>query len=294
MSLHMPPSDAIDRLRVNVSAPLNRGLLGWWRAGGGLNGRAPQFYDMCGRTNIPFVNSPTWSGDRHPNSRRSLRCAASEAGVRITCPTYLRIARPIHICGWVRSLGSPSAYADMFGVSYTDSDTSPYEAYSLGVSDTGYIRGYANNGSTLAFLNAPSYSLSSYTNWTHLAFEVIGTSGYIYLNGALIASGTSLNPFGDPIYGTAKLTIGASTTGTSRNINCLIDDVRIANRGYGEEGIRKLYQAALLGWPTEFAKPRRYWFPAVVESPPSTGTDLHLLQNKSSTFIPSWHAQRLC
>ena len=250
-----------DRLRSNPAAPLNQGLLGWWRASGNVNGLAQRFYDLCGRTNIPFLNAPSWSGASHPNSRRSLRCAASESGVQITCPTYLRLSQPIHISLWMKSIGTPSNYAEMAGVTYTDSDTDPYIAYSIGCTSGGNLCARGNNGTGVWSIDT-STPVSSLTDWTHLAFEMYGGgAGYLYRNGIQVAAGS---PFGSgPTYAAnAKLFIGTSTPGTTRNINCLIDDVRIANRSYGAEGIRKLYQASLLGWPTEFVKPRRYWFPA--------------------------------
>lgn len=252
-------------LPLAANAPLNRGLLGWWRASGvGNKGYFRDLMNRSGRigTDVPLINAATWVAGRSA-STRALRCDGSERGARITCPTYLRLARPLHISGWLRSNGtSPSNYAGLFGISYTNYDSVPYESFTLGNSDAGYLRGYSNN-SGLVWLNASSYAISSFTNWTHVAFEVSGTNGYIYVNGIQVASGySSGSSFADPTYGTAQLTIGASTPGTSRNINCDIDDVRIANRYYGEDGIKQLYHASRRGWQQELARPRRYWFPA--------------------------------
>lgn len=256
-------------LPLAANAPLNRGLLGWWRASGvGNKGYFRDLMNRSGRigTDVPLINAATWVAGRSA-STRALRCDGSERGARITCPTYLRLARPLHISGWLRSNGtSPSNYAGLFGISYTNSDSVPYESFTLGNSDAGYLRGYSNN-SGLVWLNASSYAISSFTNWTHVAFEVSGTNGYIYVNGIQVASGySSGSSFADPTYGTAQLTIGASTPGTSRNINCDIDDVRIANRYYGEDGIKQLYHASRRGWQQELARPRRYWFPAASAS----------------------------
>jgi hypothetical protein len=111
------------------------------------------------------------------------------------------------------------------------------------------VRGdYANNNVEFAYRTATGYNQFRGGGvvpgtWTHIACTYDGTTGKIYLQGALNASSTYQS--GDLVNGTLDLTIGAFSP-TGNLFNGLMTRVCLYNRALTAAEVKRHYEAELM------------------------------------------------
>lgn len=203
--------------------PINNGLVARFAGDAKLGFR--EFTDRS----APFrrcTNNGTalYSRDSAKNNEYSFSATSGNSYLRyLNTDSRLKISLPITITGWVKSVGT-LADGLMFVVTYNNPISDPWFAYGLDAYG-GNLRAVFNNNGTWDPISS-SFSVSSMTSWTHIAFTVSASSSHLYTKGGLNAT-ASAGGKNSPLY-TSTTTFYLGNSGAA-NRNILIANVKIWN-----------------------------------------------------------------
>jgi hypothetical protein len=194
--------------RLDPLHPLRTGLMGCYAVN---EGSGPYLYDATGNLPLEITSGTTtaWS----PGTVPGLSCASGNAGAIATVPSGLQFNWPMSFAIGFRFLGTPTANANIFGLLYSNTSTSPYNVWSLANYTSLDIQLTYNNGGTL--VQDVVETLSIGVDYV-LSATVAANSQVVYLDGSQVYSATAA--ISAPTYGAVPtLAIGANPEVTSRN-----------------------------------------------------------------------------
>lgn len=241
---------------INRNHYLNRGRVFWHLALPGLQ-RGKYLRNIAAPGNHPELKSgtsPTTSlnvGYPRPGGWGSFRCDAADEGAYITIDGRLQLPFPLSMAVWVRYLGTPSDYANVFGVNYDAIATNPYMCYGLYLpiqaSAPGLAFGGNYGGTFKTIYPGTPIRPTAWTSWTRIVVSVNSAGAGFYVNG--VSQGfTSDSLPSAPNYSTSILGIGESWA-LGRNPNLDLDDCSIWNRELSSEEIAADYKLGIQGYP---------------------------------------------
>lgn len=233
---------------VDVSAPLNRGLVSWWLALpqriGGL-----KFWDLCNRNHGTLTNGPTWGGAiGRPGGWGAISFDGSNDYV--TAGSGSSLIPPLcTVAMWVR----PSVTTRIDWFSQWNFVGNRRFIVLQGVTTDKFQVYASSDGSTLQNSGASTTSATAST-WTHVAGVVDGTNVYVYVNG--VSENSSAGPASLYASYSGATYIGASQEGNYATGSC--DDVRLFSRALSASEVFALYNASRTGYQNELNWRRRY------------------------------------
>jgi hypothetical protein len=179
--------------------------------------------------NLALAGSATYggvSGSTAGIEGTGLICTNNDSGGSILAPPAIQLQTG-SLCIRVQHLGNTGAYAPLGGVSYTNSNTSPYSAYQIGADVTGTtILGSSNITSAQLRTSATAIVTGAISTYV-LTFQGKGNLSF-YRNGVLIStnsySGTSI------LYGTPYLAMGFAGFNLTVSANMIFYGGRIYSR----------------------------------------------------------------
>lgn len=195
-----------------------------------------------------------------------LLCTANGDGAEITTPARIQLALPITIACTVRSIGTPTASASIFGIAHNNANSSPFLSACIGSNGASQIQYQCNSAGTFAGI-ATARTLASFASPTRIVCVHTAASVLIYINGVLDTSSVSARS--NPTYGATSLLSIGNFTGISRNTNAVIWGGRIQNYAADVNWVARDYRASLNPWQDD----RLRWFSTRYYSLPSGGTN---------------------
>ncbi len=242
---------------VNADAPLNRGLVAWWKVVPGFQGwGSGKLHDMLGRNHGTLTNGPTWSG---PRGRPGGWGSMGFGGTGVAATTLAIIGGPISIGFWVEVLSANVGGRTAF--SKSNNPNPPAEDRCLAHVPFSDSTLYWDYGNATGGSGRLSTSFASYLNkWTRVLLVSAGSGGShqaIYLDGRLIASQSAS---ASPSAGSAFMLGGTDTGGTDTQHKGMLDDFKVWNRVLSAADAAHDYQASLASYPNElnWLRRRRY------------------------------------
>lgn len=209
------------------TSSLSNGLVGYWNMDISAGTSASTIPDVSGNNNTGSIN--LWGGG---NTATDSAIVAGKFGNAFSFDggdDYVSVSPTIgstySISLWFKELGflnNPNGYAKiLFGGGNNTGDI-----YDMGSNKIAF---YSNGGSTTQVAFTPSA-------WNHVVVTVNGSTGYIYINGALAATLTGVNSSFTNKY------IGGGVA--SRWFDGYIDEVRVYNRVLSAQEVTQLYNWA--------------------------------------------------
>ena len=166
-------------------------------------------------------------------------------GKTLSCPNFtaLQQATDFSACCWIKFTSFPSD-SNAYCICLNTKASNDYK-FILGIHST--------NGTTATFrLNVGnSIGTLNLNTWYHLAVCISGTTGYMYINGALVNTATGLSSTSAAtnliIGGRSSNASGTSTTGTGAP--AYYNDVRIYNHCLTPREVKQISQGLILHMP---------------------------------------------
>lgn len=196
----------------------------------------------------------SWNaGPPRPGGWGALRCSAVDAGASCLIDNRLKIGRGITLAIWVRSIGTTTDNAGVFGVYHNDAAATPYLSYCLYMPmyDSFPSLRYGGNaagGFEAGAVTSDGIRYTELAEWTRLVVTTTPTDTAYYVNGKLYES-ISYSRTEDPTYGsTAAVAIGEYWTGLSRNPAMDFDDASIWNRAISPFEVAEDYNLSRNGY----------------------------------------------
>lgn len=241
---------------VNKNHYLNRGRVFWHIALPGLQ-RGKYLRNIAAAGNHPELKtgtSPTNSlnvGYPRPGGWGSFRCDTADDGSYTAIDGRLQLSYPLSIAAWVRNIGTPTDYANVFGCTYDTAASAPYLCYGIYQPVHASAPGIAfggNYGGTFKTIYPPTAIPStSLTTWTRIVIAVNSAGAGFYVNGVYKGFTSDALPSA-PNYSTSVVGIG-EVWSLSRNPNMDLDDCSIWNRELSSEEIAADYKLGIQGYP---------------------------------------------
>lgn len=223
----------------NRSAPLNRGLVGWWLV---LPGNAPRsggrWLDLLGRYNGTLTSStalPTWAAKMRPGGWASLSTGAAAGYVQL--PAILS-QTVFTLAAWINTSANTGVIISNLGGGFGGQEWAIGDT--VGSGKPGLWNGTSWVGSGNTTVNDGA--------WHHLAVtHASGGPAVFYKDGKLESSVAHA----DPSAGGNNMRIGRRGGGGSTIFSGNLDDVRIYNRALGDDEIARLYDASRTRYQNE-------------------------------------------
>jgi hypothetical protein len=238
-------------------------LVGYWRLDEGSGTTAA---DASGNSNHgTLVGGPSWSAGQFAGA---LSFDGVDDYVNCGNGASLNITSRITVALWVKSASLPAQYDALL---MKTNSTSWTNGYGLFYNSSNQVRFFVSHWSA----NVASATITSPTQWNHIAGVFDGSSVRIYVNGV---EGTS-DPYTGAITSTtASLAIGRGASNLY-NFNGLIDEARIYNRALSAAEIQALASGA--------ASKRSTSEPDVDSPENLRPQNFHLAQNYPNPFNPT-------
>jgi hypothetical protein len=233
---------------VNISAPLNHGLMGWWKVlpqrFGGL-----RFLDLLGRyhgtlTGIGASSATSgWGSTTRLGGSGELRFDGSNDYIAIPAAAALDPPEITMAC-WVKGTNWTPAYSGI--ISTIDGTATNY--HSCEVTSAGHMTSYVKTSGGAPQID-PGVATIPTGTWTHLAMTYNSVAGLAqYVNGLPDATAAAA---GTLVATGAQTWLTNDQFNTGRFLTGAMDDVRIYNRALSAEEVRRLVLASRLGYPLE-------------------------------------------
>jgi hypothetical protein len=221
---------------VNWLNPLNRGLLGRWKAIPGLMGGS-RFVDLCNR-NPGTLTTATWASalNRSGGMGSVGKDSSDGPNVNLGVSSFgLGIRRNATFAGWIRSNGATTA-----GGPVVISDWNSNNGFILRLDNT-----FAPSGLTFyVYPNNHRINVSAgvaANTWAHLVGVMDGANTYAYINGVQVGTttlGEDIGSSASPLRLLFRGDLGTTQTGPGN-----VDDVAIWNRSLSAPEVAALYNA---------------------------------------------------
>ncbi|MDZ4227749.1 MAG: LamG domain-containing protein [Candidatus Levybacteria bacterium] len=213
---------------ATTAIDLQKGLVGWWKMDGNAKDSTPY------RNNGTATNA-TLTTDRKGQVNKAYDFNGSNARINVTHNSSLNaVSNKISLAGWFR-FDTVGVYQRLI-VKTVGSPTNAGYSLEFHPGATDILRLRVGDGS--GFHNIDSLSTLSADTWYHVVAVYDGTSGYIYLNGALDKQTDDAFTVNNS---TATLQFGLLST-TTDPFDGQMDDVRFYNRALSSTEVTALYQ----------------------------------------------------
>jgi hypothetical protein len=218
-------------VRINYDSPEAIGLLAWFPMQFGATVRDW----FMPSTEAPVINSANLFPTNYGWGLDSF--SANDTGARMTTPAYLKGLSVITLVSTFMKVGTSSNNSEIFGISHTSTDTSPFVLYGIGFSATAALRGEFSSGiflETLSSVTPANFVLNQ------VVFCLQNSEQKLYQNGVQIASGASVFSGGSADAG-SRLMFGINVVNLTRNPNIVTYDNRIYNRFFQESDVANMW-----------------------------------------------------
>ena len=239
----------------NPSAPLNRGLIGWWlmQADVFTGARIPNMVPRTILHGAKVGMSPVAAdAGMHPTTRPGgfgeLRFNRSTAYATIPDSAYWEFAGNFTLAWWFKMTATSSSLATQQYLLYKNSGVSPW--FSLQASVTTADQIYcAFHNTTPTYADISTTLTLSANVWYQCVITRVGTALAAYVNGVNVTSG-SPTLSGAFLNATALFGLGGNSLNSS--LGGAMDDLRLyPTRGLAADEVRELYRASLGGYRRE-------------------------------------------
>jgi hypothetical protein len=244
------------------------GLEGWWKLDDGSSGSTPTTaVDSSGNGNTGTLGSsggfctgtaPTWTTSGKIGN--ALINNGGATGATYSCVSVPEGAGALNlatytVAGWIYMPALPaSGSADVLVAKQSTVNAENYDLMvdngSFGSSVPTFLTEFTNSGGSSCggLTYVPAGGILANT-WYHMAFTLDGAlNEALYVNGALVASGTASCPPDTTLHG-IPLEIGSDNNATNANAQGTIDDVRVYNRVLSAAEISSLYNTGSIALP---------------------------------------------
>jgi hypothetical protein len=195
-----------------------RGLLFYW------NDPIASVNQIRPLTQLPRLASTVTNGTQFG---LGLNCTANNRGARVASPAYLNGLLPVSLMAVWWQVAAPANSSEIFCVTYTNTDTTPFMQYKIGYTNTGVYDGGWNDGATLRHVTGSGAPAN--TRLHVGVFTIVNGAQFLYLDGVQAASDTRAASAAISV--TPQIGIGcASSDITTRNPGCHVLEARIYNR----------------------------------------------------------------
>lgn len=238
--------------KQNWRHPLSRGLAGHWIAN--ENG-GNSLKDIAGTNNGVLTNfNQTASSGWNPGKfGKTLSLDGTDDYLEMGSGSALN-PTAISISIWVKANSFTPSYTSLI----TKRGGSAY--HQMLVKSNGKIAMYIGAAADVSYDGTGVFTLSTNV-WYHIVLSydsVSGLKGYVngILDGSATANGTLTSNNGNTQFGTDSISPG------TRNINGLMDDMRIYNRALSQQEVRRLYTTPF----ADVQVPRESWYNLIATS----------------------------
>lgn len=243
---------------INYQASLNEGKIAWWL---GLSATAggKYFYDLFERNSGTLTNASSsygWQPITRPGGSVGIKLDGNGQYVTIADNSIFKFSTSnFTISGWfyLDTLNNVNSNGRQSIISRYESASS--KGWSVDINTSGQIIfRLQEDGSIYNDFASPTSTVVANT-WYHFMVTRTGVNSYLYLNGKLQSSGTSVSTL-DISSGSADILLGELVTngGTHQYLQGYIDDISIYNISLGSSFANRLYAESIAEYPTTLNK----------------------------------------
>jgi hypothetical protein len=239
---------------INHQAVLNQNKIAWWLGLPNTSG-GKYFYDLFELNNGTLTNVPPsygWASSSRPCSFANIKLSGNGDYVSISDSSIFKFGTSnFSISGWfnLETLNNTNSNGRQTVISRYESASS--RGFSIDVNTSGSIIFKIQESAVSGSEFSSSSSLIAINTWYHFVAVRQGINSYLYVNGKLVASGTSAIVL-DISSSTQDLLIGEMVTNSSEHqyFQGSIDDISIYNIALGTNYPQRIYNESQSDYPT--------------------------------------------
>lgn len=239
---------------INHQAVLNQNKIAWWLGLPNTSG-GKYFYDLFELNNGTLTNVPSsygWASSSRPCSFANIKLSGNGDYVSISDSSIFKFGTSnFSISGWfnLETLNNTNSNGRQTVISRYESASS--RGFSIDVDTSGSIIFKIQESAVSGSEFSSSSSLIAINTWYHFVAVRQGINSYLYVNGKLVASGTSAIVL-DISSGTQDVLIGEMVTNSSTHqyFQGSIDDISIYNIALGTNYPQRIYNESQSDYPT--------------------------------------------
>lgn len=239
---------------INHQAVLNQNKIAWWLGLPNTSG-GKYFYDLFELNNGTLTNVPSshgWASSSRPCSFANIKLSGNGDYVSVSDSSIFKFGTSnFSISGWfnLETLNNTNSNGRQTVISRYESASS--RGFSIDVDTSGSIIFKIQESAVSGSEFSSSSSLIAINTWYHFVAVRQGINSYLYVNGKLVASGTSAIVL-DISSGTQDVLIGEMVTNSSTHqyFQGSIDDISIYNIALGTNYPQRIYNESQSDYPT--------------------------------------------
>jgi hypothetical protein len=240
---------------VNTQAVLNQNKIAWWLSLPNTSG-GKYFYDLFELNNGTLTNIPSgsygWVSSSRPSAFSNVRLSGNGDYVSIADSAIFQFGTEnFSIAGWfnLETLNNTNSNGRQTVISRYESASS--KGFSIDINTSGAIIFKLQQSSASGSEFSSSNSIIAANTWYHFVAVRQGINSYLYVNGKLVASGTSAIVL-EISSGSQDVLLGEMITNASTHqyLQGYIDDISIYNIALGTNSPQRIYEESRSDYPT--------------------------------------------
>ena len=240
---------------VNNQAVLNQNKIAWWLSLPNTSG-GKYFYDLFELNNGTLTNIPSgsygWVSSSRQGAFGNVRLSGNGDYVSIADSAIFQFStNNFSVSGWfnLETLNNTNSNGRQTVISRYESASS--KGFSIDINTSGAIIFKIQQSVSTGSEFSSSSSTITANTWYHFVAVRQGINSYLYVNGKLVASGTSAIVL-DISSGTQNILLGDMVTNSSTHqyLQGYIDDVSIYNVALGTNYPQRIYNESQSDYPT--------------------------------------------